>query len=186
MKLILSSIVVYPSVLFNPGADVHRWQVGVTAEVKASVKAMAPPRRSASRWVGRKSSGALNRSIRGTTKRYGPVQLASVVSVNVPYAHFVLQGTAFQGRRYIYSDRGWLFKPMVDAVARRVKKGGKVNEDFVEMGFYMRLPLANVGGKRPYHLRVHGQAANNFLYDGYNLVAAQHRSLKPMRNPYAF
>lgn len=185
-KYVVTKVVLYPERLFNPGHDVHRWATSLTAETKAAVKMMAPPRRSRSRYGRRRGTGALQRSIRGVTSRKGGTRLESTISVNVSYASLVLGGTAAQGRRYIYSNKGWLYKPMVDAQARLSAKGGRVSEDFVEMGLYMRLPLANVGGSRVYHLRVHGQRANNFLFDGYNIIAAKHPALKPFRNKYAF
>lgn len=186
MRYVRETLVLYPEKLFGTGHLVNRWATGLTAETKAAVKSMAPPRRSRSKYGKRLGTGALNRSIRGVTKRIGGTRLESQISVNVPYAQLVLQGTASQGRRYIYSNKGWLYKPMVDAQARLSAKGGRVSEDFVEMGLYMRLPLANVGGSRLFHLRVHGQRANNFMVDGYNLVAHQHAALKPIRNKYAF
>lgn len=186
MRYVKTTVVLFPEKLFGRGHLVNRWGVQLTAETKHAVKFMAPPHRSRSRYGKRKGTGALQRSIRGVTVRTGLTMQESRVSVNVYYAPWVLGGTAAQGRRYIYSDKGWLYKPMVDAQARLSAKGGRVNEDFVEMGFYMRLPLANVGGSRIYHLRVHGQRSNNFMVDGYNIVAAKHPALKPIRNKYAF
>lgn len=186
MRYVKTTVVLYPEKLFGQGHLVNRWGVQLTAETKAAVKSMAPPRRSRSRYGRRRGTGALQKSIRGTTSRIGATRQVSTVSVNTYYAQWVLGGTAAQGRRYIYSDTGWLYKPMVDAQARLSKKGGRASEDFIEMGFYMRLPLSNVGGNRPYHLRVHGQRANNFMADGYNIVAAKHPALKPIRNKFAF
>lgn len=185
-RAVLTEVVVFPERLFHGDGLVRRWNTRLTQELKSAVKAKAPPRRSAARWVGRRGTGALNRSITGRTTSPGRVQAQSTVAVGVYYAKWVLGGTASQGRRYIYSSSGWLFKPMVDAQARLSRKGGRVNEDFAEMGFYMKLPLSNVGGSRVYFLRVHGQRANNFLIDGYNEIARFHRALRPMANKYKF
>jgi hypothetical protein len=186
VRYVRTTLVLYPEKLFGQGHLINRWGVQLTAETKAAVKSKAPPRRSRSKYGKRRGTGALQRSIRGTTSRIGATRQVSSVSVNTYYAKWVLGGTAAQGRRFIYSDTGWLYKPMVDAQARLSKKGGRVPEDFIEMGLYMRLPMANVGGSRIFHLRVHGQRSNNFMYDGYNVVAAKHPALKPFRNKYAF
>lgn len=180
----ISSKAVYPEVLFGIGHTVNRWMVGITAEVKAAARSKAPPRRSRGRWAGRQSTGALRASIRGKTVRRGGLIVTSEVSATAPYVNYVLKGTAFQGHRYIYSAGGWANKGEVDRIARRVARGGKAGED--TEGFYMRLPLTGVGGHRIFHLRVHGQRANNFLADGYNEVAAAHGALRPIRNKYAF
>ena len=184
-RIVLTSIVAHPDPLFAPGGDVSRWSAQITREVKMAARLLAPPIRSTSKY-GRRSSGAMRKSITGKSRRRGRLLMSGDVSVNVYYAKWVLGGTAHQGRRYIYSTAGWANKAEVDAMANRVARGGKAHEDDIERGLYMRLPLTGYGGKRAYHLRVHGQRANPFLTDGYNVVAHRHGALKPMRNKYVF
>lgn len=185
-RVVLTKVVAHPDPLFAPGGDVSRWTAKTTREVKNASKALAPPSRSSSRYGRRPSTGALRRSMVGKSTRVGRLLISGTVSVNTPYAKFVLGGTAHQGRRFIYSHWGFANKSEVDKIARRVSRGGRAIEDFVEQGIYMRLPLTGVGGSRIFHLRVHGQKANNFLIDGYNIVAARHGALKPMVNRYLF
>lgn len=184
-RVVLTSVVVYPDVLFAPGGDVSRWTARVVREVKNSAKALAPPGRSTSKY-GRRSTGAMRKSMTGKSTRVGRLLLSGTVGVNTYYAKWVMGGTAHQGRRYIYSEAGWRNKAEVDAMAARIARGGKAREDDIERGLYMKLPLTGVGGRRAYHLRVHGQRANPFLVDGYNVVALRHGALKTMKSRYIF
>lgn len=170
-KVVYTSILVYPEVLFNPGHAVDRWFVRTTAELKSAVRARTPVR-----------SGKTRASVTGRSSRIGALQAQGTVSVGGA-AQYVLGGTAYQGRRYIYSNAGWANKAQVDLVARRTAAGQRAwGKDESGKGMYMAI---RDGGKK-YHLRVHGQKANNFLIEGYNDVARVHGALKPMRNKFLF
>lgn len=180
-KVVFEAIEVHPETLFDGDGVVRRWMVELTSELKTAVQLKAPPNRSRAKYR-RPSTGALVRSIKGSTARSGPLQDVSVVSVGTAHAKYVLGGTAAQGVGYIYSTRGFANKALVDRVARRKGGRGKPDEDL--HGMFMKLPLNGLG--RRLHLRVHGQRANNFLFDGYNEVARAHRALGHMHNPFAF
>jgi len=187
-KAVFTVIELHPGTLFDSDGVVRRWMVKVTAETKAASKAKAPPRRHApsKRWPNRRGKGLLNKSIRGTVSRTGPLQNVGVVSVNVPYAKYVLGGTAAQGTRYIY--RNYARRAEAAKIAARVKSGGAaLRPGESGKGLYMKLPLPNpAGGTRRLYVRVHGQQANNFLFDGYNEMARVHEAFHPFANRYAF
>src|SRR5688500_13723145 len=111
-RIVLTKVVAHPDPLFAPGGDVSRWTAQTTREVKNASKRLAPPGRSTSKY-GRRSSGALRRSITGTSTRVGRLLLSGDVGTDLYYARWVLGGTAHQGRRYIYSDAGWRNKAEV-------------------------------------------------------------------------
>lgn len=184
MRVIFEAVEVHPQTLFDSDGDVRRWMTQLSAEMKVSVKAHAPPNRSRARWGTRPGTGELQRSIRADTQRSGPLQNVSTVFTTSDHARYVLGGTAYQGLRYIYTTEGYANKELVDRIASRVARGGRAGDGLE--GLYMRLPLTGVGGRRRFHLRVHGQRANNFLFDGYNDVARKHPALGVLRNPYAF
>jgi hypothetical protein len=101
--------------------------------------------------------------------------------VGAPHAEFVLGGTAYQGMRFIY--RNYAAKAKADRLAVLERRG--VHIDPSEMrGMTMRLPPYS--HFKVYQLRVKGQRANNFLFDGYNEVARMHEALGQFHNPYAF
>lgn len=181
MKVVFEAVEVHPQTLFDSDGVVRRWMTELSAEMKTAVKAKAPPNRSRAVWD-RPQTGELQRSIRANTDRSGPLQNVSTVFTTAEHARYVLGGTAFQGLRYIYSEGGWANKETVDAISRRVGRGGRAGDDL--QGMYLRLPANGFG--RIFFLRVHGQRANNFLFDGYNVVARKHRALGQLRNPFAF
>jgi hypothetical protein len=176
---VITAIEIHPGTLFDADGIVRRWMVGVTAEVKEAARIKAPPSRSRARWKGRPHTGVMRRSISGSTGRSGLLQNVGTINVGDPRAVYVLDGTAASGTRYIY--RSYASRTDVVRVLRRVRGGGIAG---VNRGLYMKLPP--YGGFKTLHLRVRGQFPNNFLFDGYNVVAAKHGALHPFRSPHAF
>ena len=180
-KTVITAIEVNPETLFDADGDVRQWMRNLTRELKAAVVLKAPPNRSRAKWPGRRTTRALIASIYGTTGRSGPVQDVSEVGVRAPHAVYVLGGTAYQGMRFIY--RSGVSKSEADRLYRLERRG--VHIDPAEMrGKTMRLPPYGRFGT--YHLKVKGQRANNFLFDGYNEMSLAHEALGQFRNPYAF
>ena len=171
-RVAIVAIEIHSERLFLPGGDVWDWTKEVTAEVKGAAKRLAPPGRSMRRPTTRyTSTGRLRRSIRSSSNTNGPHGVLGYITVDAPYAHFVLGGTAFQGHRYIYSTVGFMHKPLVDLYAAR-----KHPPSLPHTWFMVLRPSG------AYRLRVHGQKANPFLTDGYNEVARIHGALKPIRS----
>jgi hypothetical protein len=187
VKYVVTAIEVHPEILFSEGGDVRFWMGRLAQEMSAAVKAKAPPGRSRSIWQ-RTSTGRLRASVNARLARTGPVQNMVTVEVGrgLDYAVHVLGGTAFQGKRFIYTTRGYAHKAEVDFHAQRQRRGGHVAAETKGKGWYLKLPANGVGSDRRFHLRVKGQRANNFLFDGYNEVARLHEALDTFKNPYAF
>jgi hypothetical protein len=97
--------------------------------------------------------------------------LSAVVSSNAPYTKYVIEGTAQQGVGYIYSTQGFANRGLVERMLAGARVEGSETEG-------MWLVIEDGGPK--FHLRVHGQRANNFLAEGYNKTARTHRSLNPI------
>lgn len=96
--------------------------------------------------------------------------LSAVVSSNAPYTKYVIEGTAQQGAGYIYSKAGYANLSLVE----RMAAGFRVDQDTSGLWLVIR------DGGPKFHLRVHGQRANNFLAAGYNRTARTHSSLHPI------
>lgn len=164
---VLSKTVIFDAPLYVPGGMVNRWVSGVAAEFKRYAVAEAPIR-----------EGTLKRGIRASRGRQvGRRRVEANIASTAPHSLFVIEGTAYQGRRYIYSRLGWANKEAVDRVARSVRAGDKAG---VHPGWYMTLPPP---GKR-FHLRVHGQRRNNFMFRAWDLTAARHSSLRGRHSPF--
>ncbi len=165
--------------LFNPPGDVDKWARKVGVELKTTAIAYAPPNRSSSfRPFLRKqqSSGWLVHSIKSGLQREAEKVIAIVLRADAPHAKWVLEGTASQGRRFIYTSLGWANKAAVDLWIK--------NREFTfakgEAGFVMPLP-ASALDKNRFHMRVKGQRANPFLTDAYVTVAKKHPELPSKR-----
>lgn len=188
---VLNVGVVDSTVLFLPGGDVYDWTRNRTKDVARSARALCPPgrshRRATTRYV---STGRLRRSIRaktsvdGTRLDVGKVSVGPVDQGGGNYVGHVIGGTAYQGMRYIYSDRGYPNKAIIDAVISRrgimtLGLGRQVTAKDLQGNWVMR--FRTDGGR---HFRVHGQRGNPFLTDGYNVVAARHAALGFMGSPF--
>jgi len=176
-------IELHTQVLFLPGGSVREWSRVVTKEIETAAKAKAPPFRSYARWPSR-ATGRLNRSIRGRLNRTTVRILRADVYVRVPYAKYVLGGTANNGTGLIYSTAGYGARGeisdhmefLVDLAMQGENYGQEQLRDDPDIpdDWWMRTPW---GPK----LVVSGQRKNPFLRDGYNEVARMHAALKPMR-----
>lgn len=87
----LTNIVVYSSVLFRHGGTVRRWADSLEREFTRYAIALAPVNKRLNKNHG--APGDLKASIRGNVADAGPNQLVTTISVNVPYATYVLHGT---------------------------------------------------------------------------------------------
>jgi len=177
---VLGPILIDGSRLFIPGGDVHQWCTRVADEMKTAAVGFAPPNRSMSR-RGHVGSGKLAASIRsGVTIEApeilsieltaGPVFRDARGGIKKDYTEFVLQGTAYQGYRYIYSTVGWQNKREIDLIMRRVLLSRVRFEKGSRDRWYMKLPDG-------FALRVHGQRKNPFLSDAYYATRRLHSAL---------
>jgi hypothetical protein len=174
----LDLVELHSAQLFAPGGDVNRWVRRTARELKEAAQGFAPPRRRNARWP-RPGTGRLNRSIKGQATWDGAKDyniFLSAGGTEAPYATYVLGGTAYQGKRYIYTNLGWANKRQVDAWI----KGREFTATEFEAGLYMPLPATGAFSQR-FYMRVHGQKKNPFLTDGYTLVQKRHRALPPIR-----
>lgn len=96
--------------------------------------------------------------------------LDAVVASTAPHTRYVIEGTAAQGAGWIYSTGGMANQPVVASMLA----GNIVEQDTSGLWLVIR------DGGPKFHLRVHGQRANNFLAAGYNKTARTHRSLHPI------
>jgi hypothetical protein len=112
------------------------------------------------------ATGALLASIDSAVEQEDLHSLNIWLWTTSPHAKYVLEGTAFQGNRYIYTTHGWANKTVVDGWIRH----RQFTMDRGQHGFVMP-----VRGKM--YLRVHGQRANPFLSDAYASVQRKSRSL---------
>jgi hypothetical protein len=167
-----------------PNQDVLEWTNTVARELKAKAVLYCPPNRRNLRvgsYQGRTSSGALRNSISTFVYNYGDVHVLSIdLSADTDYALFVHEGTAFQGQRYIYSNKGFAQKAAIDRAYQRGEKLGKGFKG-LRMG-----PLPALGPYSNYQLRVHGQKANPFLTDAYTAVRRVHTGLPAKRFAHTF
>lgn len=175
----LTKTVVFDERMYSGRGVVNVWLRRLTAAFVVHAKTAAPVNKRPN--TGHGAPGALMRSIEGDVSRIGVRQLTGNVSVNVPYALFVLRGT----RGTIYSRKGFRFATGAD---RRLTGPFKIIErktkgpmERGKKGYFMRLPInPGLGRSKIYHFRVRGQEANNFLIDAFNATARTHRSLHPM------
>jgi hypothetical protein len=173
----LTKTVVFDERMYSGRGVVDVWLRRLTAAFVLHAKEHAPVNKRSN--TGHGSPGALMRSIEGDVSRIGARQMTGNVSVNVPYALFVLRGT----RSMIYSHKGFRFAHGLDKRLTgpfktvETKKWGEMRRG--KKGYFMRLPLNPMfrGGNSAYKFQVHGQPANNFLVEGFNATARTHRSL---------
>lgn len=182
-RAVVVKVVEFDERLYVGNGIVNRWVRRVTFSFQKNAQLEAPVNKRAVTSHGG-APGALRRGIVADVSHRTPKTLIGRVTSTAPHSLYVLGGTAAQGRRYIYSSFGWANKAQVDLIARRVARGGRAGEGTT--GFYMRLPPNAGHGRRVFHLRVHGQRANNFLVSGYNRTARTHRALRPMAPRFVY
>lgn len=177
----LRAVIVDSSRLFGTGGDVRVWSELVAGEIERVANLYCPPNRHAGQaiyWALRdaQSTGILKASIYSTVGRVGPRQVAAVVGAAAPHAKYVLNGTARQGRGFIYTTQGFTRKAAVDDfIKNRFFEFGKD-----EKGLVMWLPPVPKYGHNLL-MRVHGQPANPFLTDAYARAAQRHPALPKKR-----
>lgn len=159
----MDPLVLYDSVLFGIGHNVRRWADAVERRYTANAIAFAPvnKRLNKSSWDAEFPPGSLKASITGQVDRIGPKHLQTTISVNVPYALFVIEGTG----EIFPKESKWLRLPFNAGFGH---KAG-TDEEFV--------------GTASLHRSVRGQKPNNFLLLAHEATALRHPSLG--RNPGA-
>lgn len=185
--------IMYDQKMYLGTGLVGRWMRGITRETEVAVKAHAPPNRSMAKHRPRPGTGQLMASIYSANSSTPSLRIARgevgvgpvADELTEDYAKFVLGGTAGQGTQYIYSHEGWANKGLVDYMFSGTRRAALLKKESGGSGFFMGV-RAGAGYKPGPRLRVHGQRANNFLQDGYNVVARTHRSLKPMRRRFVW
>lgn len=160
-------MVVTDTKLFNVGGDVRRWAERVETRFTANAIFEAPYGGDSGRFNKSRANaaypvGSLKGSISGYVSRVGPRHLQTIISVDVPYAIYVLKGT---GRIYSKSAR--------EPGSQRFSPIGPG-----QGGLY--IPANPAGGWPTSHLRqsVKGQTANPFLDRAFAKTARTHSSLR--------
>lgn len=190
MTGVLVKVVVFDQSLYIGTGLVNKWMVGVTESFGINARLEAPVNKRAN--TGHGAPGLLRSSISTSVNRVGPRQITGDVSVNVPYALYVLRGTTGP----IFSTKGFRYANSLDKrltgpyrrVTRKTHqgpggKGGRGRGTYLvgKPGYFMKLPgNPAFGGNSKYHYAVSGQRANNFLIKGYDRTARSHRALQPM------
>lgn len=182
------SINVDSRVLFIPSGDVYEWVSKRTREIGRKTRELCPPGRSMARHNRYRSKGVLRASIRtrttfnGVRLDFGQISVGPADQGGGDYVGHVLGGTAFQGRRYIYSNAGFSHKAIIDSIITRrgVAALGRAAPSDLPIAWAMH--FRTDGGR---HWRVHGQRSNPFLSDAYNAVARRHpKSLGLLASPF--
>jgi hypothetical protein len=153
---VLVGLVVYDSVLFNTGHNVRRWANAVERRYTANAILFAPvnKRINKSDWYPDHPVGSLKANISGSVTRVGPKFLQTDITVDVPYAIFVIQGT------------GDIFP-----------QSGKYLRLPFNPGFSTRTGADAWSGTRSLHTSVSGQAPNDFLSEAHDATAMRHPSI---------
>ena len=109
MPAYLTKLVIYDSVLFNRTGQVRRWADGVERRFTMNAIEEAPSsletgRLNKSRANAAFPPGSMKLLIRGDVDRIAPKHLQTTVSVDVPYAMYVIRGTGaiFPRGEYLY------------------------------------------------------------------------------------
>lgn len=164
------SLVVYDSVLFYPGRDVHRWALRTQRRVEGNAKRFAPVR-----------SGELRNGISGETFKYGPKHWQVHVHSDAPHTLYVIKGT----KGPIMSRRMWGFRQRTGLSVPRggARSGNPTNPRGYNMNFlreqgYLLKVRPGKGFPMRYALTVEGQSANNFLAAAMDASARTNRSLR--------
>lgn len=160
----ITNIVVTDSKLFNRTGAVGRWAAGVERAFTRHAISEAPSgiesgRPNKSRANMAYPAGSMKLSISGEVQRVGPRHIQTTVSVNVPYALYVLRGTG-----------------VIFSKSARVPAGQPGAGQF-QTGRGLYLP-AQPFAKSLMRQRVRGQRANNFLARAFDRTAITHSSLR--------
>lgn len=171
----ITAMELHSGVLFVPGGEAWRWTDRIKREFKAFAHQKCPPNRSLAQFT-RLQTGALNASIYGTLSTNNNDLIIIDVGASAPYAKYVHEGTAAQGRNYIYTREGYANRGVLSGyIKKRQFEFGKG-----ETGLVMPLPPSRFHNNN-LALRVHGQKANPFITDAYAATARIHSALPPKR-----
>lgn len=107
MSARLVGLTVYSSVLFNPGGTIRRWADRVERRFTENATALAPINKRFNKGFSPYPPGSLKASISGSVERIAPKALETIISVDVPYALYVLKGTS----TITAGEGGYLFVP---------------------------------------------------------------------------
>jgi hypothetical protein len=164
----LVSTVTFDERMYGGTGVVGRWVRGIGFQFHRNALKAAPSR------TGKLRAGI----VVDPATRVAPRGLTTTVRSTAAHSKYVHGGTAYQGRRFIYSNYGWANKVDVDRFAlwKRPPRG--------LVGYWMK--FSNPYGVGTYKLRVHGQRANPFLITAFNRTAATHPALVPMAPRFHF
>jgi hypothetical protein len=155
-------VVVVDEGLYLGTGLVHRWLSRLGNNLYHNIVAEAPER------TGELKAGIIPAFV----QHEGTLRILSTKVVSTaPHTRFVIDGTAFNGEGYIYSSKA---QHNPEILARML--GGERVDETENAGMWM---VIEDGGPR-FHLRVHGQKANNFMLAGYDRTARTHPALHPI------
>lgn len=162
MAVAVTRVVVLDKGLYIGHGLVNRWFSRIGNSMYHNIVAAAPIR-----------EGTLKEGIVGGHVQHEPSLriLGFTVESTAPHTRYVIDGTAFNGAGYIYSSKG-AANPEIIA---EMEAGERVSEE-ENQGMWM---VIRDGGPK-FHLKVHGQRANNFMKTGYDRTARTHPSLHPI------
>lgn len=180
MRAEITKIVVTDSVLFGATGDVGRWARAVERNFTRNAIEEAPTGATSGRVNKSRANaaypvGSLKASISGEVTRIGVRHLQTIISVDVPYALYVIKGT------------GPIFSRSARVPAgTRDESGRGIGGQFAPIGWGgdivggMYLPGNPGWGKARIRQHVSGQHANPFLDFAFARTAARHPSLRGM------
>lgn len=155
---VITDLVIYDSVLFEVGHHVRRWADSVERNyVRFAVTEAPVNKRPNKSHLTELPVGALKASITGDVDRIGPKHIQVIVSVNVPYARYVLEGT---------------MGPITPNSAKKLRLPWNP-------GFS---PAGRTPGSESRFTWVPGQAPNNFLRRAHTSTARKHPSLRGLED----
>lgn len=155
-------VVVVDEGLYVGTGEVHRWLARLGNNLYHNIVAEAPER------TGELKAGIIPAFV----QHEGSLRILSAKVVSTaPHTRYVIEGTAFNGEGYIYSHKG----SRNPEIIARIEGGERVSAE-ENRGMWMTI---TDGGPR-YHLKVHGQKANNFMLKGYDRTARTHPALHPI------
>ena len=169
-------IIVNSGEVFEQGGAVHRWASFVSKEMKSAAVAFAGPVNSKARRV-RPRTGELEGSIQSLVYADPGNIVHFDVWADAPHAKYVHNGTAYQGRRYIYTTLGYANKGIVDGWI----KADQFHMGKGEKGFVMPLPVNSSIADQHLFMKVRGQLPNPFLINAYAITRRKHPGLPKQR-----
>lgn len=176
MRARLVASIVHDQALYSPAGDVTRWVHRVNRALGNNVRREAPRGRDSGRvnktshWAGY-PEGSLKRSISNRVDHVSLRLYVTNLSVNVPYAMYVIKGTGPIRARMARIPAG-TYSASGQPLGGRFAPGARG----------MVLP-PNVVNGRSYRggirvQQVSGQAPNNFIRRGWNITALAHPALR--------